>query len=52
MPVYRVYNNGMGAAPNHRLITDPAVQSEMVTQGWVPEGQGIGITMCVPMPEQ
>ena len=52
MPVYRVYNDGMGAAPNHRLMTDLALQSEMVTRGWVPEGQGIGITMCVPMPDQ
>jgi mono/diheme cytochrome c family protein len=52
IPVYRVYNDGMGAAPNHRLITDPALQSEMVTRGWVPEGQGVGVTMCVPMPDQ
>ncbi len=39
IPVYRVYNDGMGAAPNHRLMTDIALQSEMVTKGWVPEGR-------------
>jgi len=52
IPVYRVYNDGMGAAPNHRLMTDVAQQSEMVAKGWVPEGEGIGITMCVPMSDQ
>ena len=49
-PVYRVYNDGQGGAPNHRFTTNLALQSEMVTKGWVPEGQGIGITMCVPPP--
>lgn len=52
MPVYRVYNDGMGAAPNHRFTTNLALQLEMVNDGWVPEGQGVGITMCVPPSEQ
>lgn len=47
-PVYRVYNNGQGAAPNHRLMTSFALVNEMVTKGWVPEGEGVGVTMCVP----
>ncbi len=47
-PVYRVYNNGQGEAPNHRLMTSFALVSEMVTKGWVPEGEGVGVTMCVP----
>ena len=25
IPVYRVYNNGQGGAPNHRFTTDEAV---------------------------
>jgi mono/diheme cytochrome c family protein len=48
LPVYRVYNNGMGAAPNHRFSTHTAVQTEMLGKGWVPEGQGVGVTMCTP----
>jgi len=50
LPVYRMYNNGMGAAPNHRLTTDSGLQAEMETLGWIPEGYGIGVTMCVPAP--
>ncbi len=52
LPVYRVYNDGKGAAPNHRLTTDLTQQVEMVNDGWVPEGQGVGISMCVPKPEE
>ena len=49
VPVYRLYNNGQGAAPNHRYTTDLSVRSQMMTQGWVPEGYGsIGVIMCSP----
>jgi mono/diheme cytochrome c family protein len=51
IPVYRVYNDGQGAAPNHRLTTSQPLIAEMVTKGWVPEGFGVGVTMCVPPPE-
>ena len=51
-PVYRMYNNGMGAAPNHRLTIDSGLQAEMETMGWIPEGYGVGVTMCVPAPAQ
>jgi len=47
VPVYRLYNNGQGAAPNHRLTTELQVRTQMLDQHWVPEGQGIGVTMCV-----
>jgi hypothetical protein len=48
-PVYRLYNNGQGAAPNHRYTTDLGVRSQMMSQGWVPEGYGsIGVIMCAP----
>jgi len=48
-PVYRVYNNGQGAAPNHRYTTDLAVRATMLAQGWIPEGYGtIGVIMCAP----
>ncbi len=47
VPVYRLYNNGQGAAPNHRFTTELQVRQEMLDRKWVPEGQGIGVTMCV-----
>jgi len=48
-PVYRLYNNGQGGAPNHRYTTDLAVRSQMIGRGWVPEGfGGIGVSMCAP----
>jgi hypothetical protein len=48
IPVYRLYNNGMGGAPNHRFVTSLAERQNMVNQGWVPEGNGIGVETCVP----
>ncbi|MFO1414877.1 MAG: c-type cytochrome [Burkholderiales bacterium] len=47
VPVYRLYNNGQGAAPNHRFTTELQVRQQMLDKGWVPEGQGLGVTMCV-----
>jgi len=48
-PVYRIYNNGQGAAPNHRYTTDLAVRTAMLALGWIPEGYGpIGVIMCAP----
>jgi uncharacterized protein DUF5648 len=48
IPVYRLYNNGMGGAPNHRFVTSLAERQNMVNQGWIPEGNGIGVETCVP----
>ncbi|MEO7104494.1 MAG: FG-GAP-like repeat-containing protein [Gemmatimonadaceae bacterium] len=48
IPVYRLYNNGMGGAPNHRFTTDLAVRNQMLAQGYVAEGYGIGVSMCSP----
>jgi hypothetical protein len=48
IPVYRLYNNGMGGAPNHRLITDANEFAQMLADGWIPEGQGIGVGFCSP----
>lgn len=41
-PVYRVFNNGMGGAPNHRYMTSQTDVDTMVSQGWASEG----IAMC------
>ncbi|MEO8849116.1 MAG: choice-of-anchor D domain-containing protein [Casimicrobiaceae bacterium] len=48
IPLYRVYNNGMGGAPNHRFTTSLAVRQTMIDKGYTPEGNGIGVAMCVP----
>jgi hypothetical protein len=48
-PVYRLYNNGQGGAPNHRYTTDVTVRVQMIAQGWVPEGLGPNAEeMCSP----
>jgi mono/diheme cytochrome c family protein len=51
--VYRLYNNGQGAAPNHRFTTDlvtrDAMLSRPVDKAWVPEGVGVGVGMCSPL---
>ena len=38
--VYRLYNNGQGGAPNHRYTTSTTIRSQMISQGWLPEGVG------------
>ncbi len=48
-PVYRLYNDGQGAAPNHRYTVSLAVRDTMLAKGWVPEGYGdLGVVMCAP----
>ena len=48
-PVYRLYNNGQGAAPNHRYTTDATIRSQMLARGWIAEGFGtLGVIMCSP----
>jgi photosystem II stability/assembly factor-like uncharacterized protein len=48
-PVYRLYNNGQGGAPNHRYTTDVTARGQMVVQGWIPEGLGAdAVEMCSP----
>ncbi len=52
VPVYRMYNNGQGAAPNHRFTTDVATRTAMLDRppdkAWLAEGAGIGVGMCSP----
>jgi len=49
-PIYRLYNNGQTGAPNHRYTNDPAVRSQMMAQGFVPEGKGAeGVGFCAPL---
>ncbi|HVE50004.1 MAG TPA: hypothetical protein VNG69_10355 [Casimicrobiaceae bacterium] len=48
VPLYRVYNNGMGGAPNHRYTTSLGIRQAMVALGWTAEGFGPQITFaCV-----
>ena len=49
IPLYRLYNNGMSGAPNHRYTTSMATRLQMIAQGWIPEGAGsLGVIGCVP----
>jgi YVTN family beta-propeller protein len=49
VPLYRLYNNGMGGAPNHRYTADRAVRDMMIPLGWTPEGSGPDIVFaCIP----
>ncbi|MFO1306631.1 MAG: metallophosphoesterase [Burkholderiales bacterium] len=47
-PLYRLYNDGKSGAPNHRYTTQAAVRTQMLAQGWIAEGAGIGVVGCVP----
>jgi hypothetical protein len=49
VPLYRLYNNSQSGAPNHRYTTRLTIRSEMVGQGWRPEGFGIGVIGCAPL---
>ena len=48
LPIYRLYNNGQGAAPNHRFTTSLGTRATMLAKGWIPEGNGVGVSMCSP----
>ena len=47
-PIFRLYNNGQGGAPNHRFTTSPTIRSQMLASGYIAEGAGIGVGMCAP----
>ena len=45
--VYRVFSNRPDA--NHRYMTDKTVRDQMVTKGWLAEGDGPDlVVMCAP----
>jgi len=47
--LYRLYNNGMGAAPNHRYTASAATLDQTRAAGWSTEGNGVtGVFACVP----
>lgn len=48
LPVYRLYNDGQGGAPNHRFTTIEATRLDMIRDGYIAEGSGIGVGMCSP----
>jgi hypothetical protein len=50
IPVYRLYNNGQGGAPNHRFTTSASIQAQMLGEGWIAEGACIGVGWCSPAP--
>lgn len=49
VPLYRMYNNMLGGAPNHRFTGSISTRDAMVAQGWVAEGSGPNIVYgCTP----
>ena len=49
IPLYRLYNNGMGGAPNHRYTTSLTIFNQMRAAGWIFEGDGNTMVFaCVP----
>ena len=49
VPLYRMYNNMLGGAPNHRFTGSLAARDAMVAQGWVAEGSGPNVVYgCTP----
>jgi YVTN family beta-propeller protein len=50
-PLYRLYNDGAGGAPNHRYTTSTAIRAAMIAQGWLAEGSGaLGAIGCARSP--
>jgi hypothetical protein len=48
-PLYRLYNNGGGGAPNHRHTASRQVVAAMAAQGWSAEGVGADrVFACTP----
>ncbi len=45
IPLYRLYNNGLTGAPNHRYTTSTAIRAQMIAQGYAAEDDNTG---CVP----
>jgi hypothetical protein len=49
VPIYRLYNDGAGGAPNHRYTPDLGLRDLMLGQRWISEGYGpLGVGMCAP----
>jgi len=49
--LYRLYNNPPPTgAPNHRYTTRLTIRAQMLAQGWIAEGAGLGVVACVPSP--
>jgi hypothetical protein len=47
--LYRLYNNGIGGAPLHRLTTNQTRFNEILAEGWVFEGDSRTFAFaCVP----
>jgi len=49
VPLYRMFNKLQDGTPNHRYTTRIMVRSDMLAQGWIAEGTGIGVIGCVPV---
>lgn len=46
--LHRLYNNGVGGAPNHRYTISAVTFDQMRAAGWTPEGDGVNaVFACV-----
>ena len=49
VPLYRLFNNFMGGAPNHRYTTSATIFNQMIAAGWTFEGnETTKVFACVP----
>ncbi len=49
VPLYRLYNDGMSGAPNHRYTSRVDIFTNMRHMGWIPEGNGDTYAFaCIP----
>lgn len=50
VPLYRLYNNGMGGAPNHSYTISVSTVDRLIAAGWTFEGNGnTRAFACVPL---
>jgi YVTN family beta-propeller protein len=48
-PLYRLYNDSAGGAPNHRYTANRTVRDATVARGWIAEGSGPDVVFaCTP----
>lgn len=48
VPIYRLFNQGQGGAPNHRYTASDITTLDMIFDGWKPEGAPVGVGWCSP----
>ena len=48
-PLYELYNNESGGAPNYRLVSDRTTRDRMAIGAWIAKGSGLDVVFaCTP----